>query len=61
MTTWLLIILLSAESGFYVRHEATFMTEQECLRAREFLIGQIGKPVVNYQFTCLGVSQGQGT
>jgi len=61
MTTWLLILLLGAEGGFYVRHEATFMTEQDCLRARELLIGQIGQPVVNYQLTCLGVSLGQGT
>ena len=61
MTTWLLILLLGAEGGFYVRHEATFMTEQDCLRARELLIEQKCKPVVNYQLTCLGVSQGQGT
>jgi hypothetical protein len=38
MTTWLLILLLGAEGGFYVRHEATFLTEQGCLRAREILI-----------------------
>lgn len=61
MAVWLLILLLGADGGFYVRHEATFLTEDDCLRAREIMIDQMGKPVINYQLACLGVGTGQET
>jgi len=50
---WILVGLLVQASQIYVRPIALHESMDGCMAHREYVVEQIGRPIVNYQVVCV--------
>jgi hypothetical protein len=53
MSTWVLTLVIVTINGLGVVQQGTYETMNECFDAREKLVLELGKPIVNYQAVCV--------
>jgi len=54
---YILFLIQLSGTQFATQQIANFGTMDECFDARELLVQEIGRPVVNYQAICIAQSQ----
>jgi uncharacterized membrane protein YphA (DoxX/SURF4 family) len=53
MSSFVLLLVIVSMKGIGVTQEGVFDTMNECFDAREQLVEQLGRPIVNYQAVCV--------
>lgn len=53
MSSWVLALVMVSSYGIGVMQHGVYDTMDECFDARELLVHELGKPIVNYQAICV--------
>jgi hypothetical protein len=53
---YILILLLSTPEGVFARPHGLYSNMTDCFEAREAVVEQVGRPIVNYQAVCLSTT-----
>lgn len=51
--TWLLFIITLTFDGPIYEYEGAYLTMDECFDAREIIVEEYGRPIINYQAVCV--------
>lgn len=50
---WVLIFIALGDSGYATNYYGHYQTMEDCMAAREALIEDVGRPIINYQAVCV--------
>ena len=51
--SYILLLITLASGSAHVKHVGTYSTMANCFDAREQIVEQLGRPIVNYQAVCV--------
>ena len=57
---WVLMLIAVEADMFYIRGMGIHNSMDSCFRARQALVEEIGRPIVNYQTLCIQTDQLKG-